>query len=147
MWTCPRCKKQLSKEDQQHFCVKPESIDAYIAMQDDTVRPRLETVRIAIREAIPHAEERISWSMPTFWKGQNIIHFAAAKKHIGLYPGGRSDRGVPGTAQRVRGQQRHDPPAAQQRTADRFDPGYRSVVLRAIRKGISDAIRIRRNSA
>lgn len=87
MWTCPRCKKQLSKEDQQHFCVKPESIDAYIAMQDDTVRPRLETVRIAIREAIPHAEERISWSMPTFWKGQNIIHFAAAKKHIGLYPG------------------------------------------------------------
>ena len=84
MWTCPRCKKQLSKEDQQHFCVKPESIDAYIAMQDDTVRPRLETVRIAIREAIPHAEERISWSMPTFWKGQNIIHFAAAKKHIGL---------------------------------------------------------------
>ncbi len=90
MWTCPRCKKQLSKEDQQHFCVKPELIDAYIAMQDDTVRPRLETVRIAIREAIPHAEERISWSMPTFWKGQNIIHFAAAKKHIGLYPGGEA---------------------------------------------------------
>ena len=87
MWTCPRCKKQLSKEDQQHFCVKPESIDAYIAMQDDTVRPRLETVRIAIREAIPHAEERISWSMPTFWKGRNLIHFAAASKHIGLYPG------------------------------------------------------------
>ena len=25
--------------------------------------------------------------MPTFWKGRNIIHFAAAKKHIGLYPG------------------------------------------------------------
>ena len=26
--------------------------------------------------------------MPTYWKGRNIIHFAAAKKHIGLYPGG-----------------------------------------------------------
>ena len=25
--------------------------------------------------------------MPTFWKGRNIIHFAPAKKHIGLYPG------------------------------------------------------------
>jgi uncharacterized protein YdhG (YjbR/CyaY superfamily) len=25
--------------------------------------------------------------MPTYWKGHNIIHFAAAKKHIGLYPG------------------------------------------------------------
>ncbi len=28
--------------------------------------------------------------MPTFWKGQNLIHFAAAKKHIGLYPGGEA---------------------------------------------------------
>jgi uncharacterized protein YdhG (YjbR/CyaY superfamily) len=25
--------------------------------------------------------------MPTYWKGRNIIHFAAFKKHIGLYPG------------------------------------------------------------
>mgnify|MGYP003235446638 CR=1 FL=1 len=34
-----------------------------------------------------YAEERISWSMPTFRKRHNILHFAAAKKHIGLYPG------------------------------------------------------------
>ena len=32
-------------------------------------------------------EERISWSMPNYWKKHNIIHFAASKKHIGLYPG------------------------------------------------------------
>jgi uncharacterized protein YdhG (YjbR/CyaY superfamily) len=25
--------------------------------------------------------------MPTWWKGHNIIHFAAAKRHIGIYPG------------------------------------------------------------
>ena len=25
--------------------------------------------------------------MPTWWQGHNIIHFAAQKKHIGLYPG------------------------------------------------------------
>ena len=25
--------------------------------------------------------------MPTFWKGKNLIHFVAFKKHIGLYPG------------------------------------------------------------
>ena len=37
--------------------------------------------------AIPEAQEKISWSMPTYWKGANIIHFAASKKHIGLYPG------------------------------------------------------------
>ena len=40
-----------------------------------------------IHDAIPDAEERLSWGMPTFWKGRNIIHFAPAKKHIGLYPG------------------------------------------------------------
>lgn len=25
--------------------------------------------------------------MPTYWQDRNIIHFAAAKHHIGLYPG------------------------------------------------------------
>ena len=28
--------------------------------------------------------------MPTFWKGRNIIHFAAARNHIGIYPGGEA---------------------------------------------------------
>jgi uncharacterized protein YdhG (YjbR/CyaY superfamily) len=28
--------------------------------------------------------------MPAFWKGRNLIHFAAFKKHIGLYPGGEA---------------------------------------------------------
>ena len=87
MWTCPKCGKELSKKDQQHFCLKPKSTDDYILMQPEELRARLETVRDTIREAIPDAEERISWQMPTFWKGRNIIHFAAAKKHIVLYPG------------------------------------------------------------
>lgn len=56
-------------------------------MQDEKVRPRLNRIRTILRNAIPDAEERISWSMPTYWKGRNIIHFAAFKKHIGLYPG------------------------------------------------------------
>lgn len=25
--------------------------------------------------------------MPTYWEGHNIVHFAASKKHVGLYPG------------------------------------------------------------
>jgi uncharacterized protein YdhG (YjbR/CyaY superfamily) len=32
----------------------------------------------------------MSWSMPTYWKGRNLIHFAASKKHLGLYPGGEA---------------------------------------------------------
>ena len=47
----------------------------------------LQHIRTIIHEAIPDAEERISWSMPTFWKGTNIIHFAVFQKHIGVYPG------------------------------------------------------------
>lgn len=67
--------------------MKPRSIDEYIAAQDAEAQPRLKEVRDILRAALPDAEERISWSMPTLWKGRNIIHFAAAQKHIGLYPG------------------------------------------------------------
>ena len=87
MWTCPKCGKELTRKDQQHYCLKPQSVDAYISLQDASVRPRLEAIRETIRTAIPEAQEKISWSMPTYWKGRNIIHFAASKKHIGLYPG------------------------------------------------------------
>ena len=90
MWKCPKCGREFSRQNQDHYCVKPETIDAYIAMQDAAVQPRLREVRDILRAAIPEAEERMSWSMPTFWKGRNIIHFAASKKHLGLYPGGEA---------------------------------------------------------
>ena len=32
----------------------------------------------------------MSWSMPTYWRGRNLIHFAASKKHLGIYPGGEA---------------------------------------------------------
>ena len=73
--------------DQKDVHTNTNLIKEYIAEQDETIRPRLEDVYKVIRDAIPNAEERISWGMPTFWEGRNIIHFAAAKKHIGLYPG------------------------------------------------------------
>jgi len=28
--------------------------------------------------------------MPTYWKKKNIIHFAAFKNHIGIYPGDKA---------------------------------------------------------
>ena len=63
------------------------TIQDYILQQDESIRPRLMAIYDTIRRAIPDAEERISWGMPTFWKGRNIIHFASAKNHLGLYPG------------------------------------------------------------
>ena len=63
------------------------TIHEYINEQDEIIRPRLTEIYNVIRTAIPDAEERISWGMPTFWKGRNIIHFAPAKNHVGIYPG------------------------------------------------------------
>ena len=63
------------------------TIDEYIQAQDPAIRDRLKLIRSVISDAIPDAEERISWQMPTYWKGRNIIHFAAGKNHIGIYPG------------------------------------------------------------
>lgn len=62
-------------------------IDEYIEAQAPAIQGRLNLIRETIRAAIPEAEERLSWSMPTYWKGRNIIHFAAGKNHIGIYPG------------------------------------------------------------
>ena len=88
MWTCPKCGRSFKKQNQDHYCGKaPETIDEYIAAQPEEAQRYLNQVRDAIRAALPEAQERISWSMPTYWKGHNIIHFAGFKKHIGLYPG------------------------------------------------------------
>lgn len=89
-WKCPKCGREFSKKDQQHFCEKPQTIDEYIAAQDERVQPRLNEIRAILKKALPEAEECISWSMPTYKKGRNIIHFAASKKHIGVYPGGEA---------------------------------------------------------
>ena len=87
MWKCPKCGREFSRQEQDHYCVKPKNIDEYIAAQEEAVQPRLKEMRSLIRSAIPEAEERISWSMPTYWKGKNLLHFAAFKKHLGFYPG------------------------------------------------------------
>ena len=86
-WKCPKCGREFSRTNQDHDCVKPQTIDQYIAAQDEKIQPVLFEVRSCIRTAIPEAEEKISWSMPTYYKGRNIIHFAAAKKHFSIYPG------------------------------------------------------------
>ena len=86
-WKCPKCGREFSRQNQDHYCIKPQSVDEYIAAQDETIQPKLNEIRTVLRSALPDAEERISWSMPTYRKDHNIIHFAAQKKHIGLYPG------------------------------------------------------------
>ncbi len=88
MWKCPKCQRAFKKEGQSHYCGKaPSTIQEYIASQDEDIRENLLQVYQAIHEVLSEAEEKISWSMPTWYDKYNIIHFAANRKHIGLYPG------------------------------------------------------------
>lgn len=88
MWQCPKCQRTFRAENQHHYCGKIETIDQYISEQAEEVQPVLQKIRETIRTAAPGAVEKISYQMPTFWQGENLIHFAAAQRHIGIYPGG-----------------------------------------------------------
>lgn len=91
MWKCPKCGREFENTEQNHFCTEPpKTIAEYIAAQSEELQPRLHEIYAAIKAELPDAVEKISWQMPTFWQGKNLIHFAAARSHIGLYPGGRA---------------------------------------------------------
>lgn len=101
MWQCPKCLRWFETREQSHFCQDaPKTIDDYIALQPESVQPVLHQIRDTIRTALPDAEERISWRMPTYWRKRNIIHFAAFSRHIGLYPG---DKAVAHFSERLTG--------------------------------------------
>jgi len=87
MWQCSKCGREFKNINQSHYCGKVDTIDAYIAEQAIEIQPILLKIRETIHLNAPNATEKISWQMPTFWQGENLIHFAAHKKHISLYPG------------------------------------------------------------
>jgi uncharacterized protein YdhG (YjbR/CyaY superfamily) len=91
MWRCPDCGRDFKIDGQHHFCGELETIDQYIDEQDEKIRPLLLRVRAAVRAAAPEAKEKIAWQMPAFWQGENLIYFAAAKNHLGIYPGDLTD--------------------------------------------------------
>ncbi len=62
------------------------TIDEYIATFPEETQKILQELRATIKAAAPGATEKISYQMPTFFLNGNLIHFAAFKNHIGLYP-------------------------------------------------------------
>ena|SRR5579871_1592601 len=65
------------------------SVDDYIDSHPEAARPALERVRRAIRQALPRAEEGISYRMPAYTLGGRVvIYFAGWKRHYSLYPAG-----------------------------------------------------------
>ena len=61
-------------------------IDAYISTFPANIQDLLNQMRQTIAQAAPHAVEKMSYGMPTFFLRKNLVHFAAAKNHIGFYP-------------------------------------------------------------
>lgn len=66
--------------------VQFSNIDEYIALFPEEIQVILAKIRQIIKENAPEASEKISYQMPTFFLNGNLIHFAAFKNHIGLYP-------------------------------------------------------------
>jgi len=69
----------------------PKSIDDYIRRASPDVRPILRRLRRTIRAAAPDAQEVISYRMPTFSQNGVLVHFAAFRQHIGVFPPVRGD--------------------------------------------------------
>ena len=64
-----------------------QTIDEYIATIPEGVRPRVEEIRRRAHDVVPGAGETIRYGMPTITlDGSSLVHFAAWKRHIAVYP-------------------------------------------------------------
>ena len=68
------------------------------------VQAILEKIRQTIKKAAPEAVEKISYQIPTFALEGNLIHFAAFKQHIGLYPPVKGDEKLQAEISRYQGE-------------------------------------------
>jgi len=64
----------------------PQTIDEYMADFPAQTQAIMQRLRDLVHEIAPEATERISYGIPTFVLGENLVHFAAYKHHIGFYP-------------------------------------------------------------
>lgn len=63
------------------------TVDKYIASQPKAAQGALRQVRKAIRQAVPEAQETISYKMPLYkLEGNRVLFFAGWKQHYSLYP-------------------------------------------------------------
>jgi uncharacterized protein YdhG (YjbR/CyaY superfamily) len=71
---------------------KAEDVSTYINGLPANLRDIAESIRAAIRGAVPECEESIKYGMPAYALGGcRFIYFAVWKKHVGLYPIYRHD--------------------------------------------------------
>lgn len=66
---------------------KPATVGEYVATFPTDVQNALQLLRGVVYATIPDATEIIRYAMPAVMLGgQYVVHYAAWKHHIGLYP-------------------------------------------------------------
>lgn len=63
-----------------------KTVDEFLSTFSGDVRLWLEEIRQTIRNPTPGAEEEISYRAPTFRLHGILVHFAAFRNHISLFP-------------------------------------------------------------
>lgn len=76
----------VTLQEREKVPPKVATVVEYIAQFPPARQEILAQIRHVIRENAPKAEERISWGMPTYWHGENLVHFSSAARHVGFYP-------------------------------------------------------------
>jgi uncharacterized protein YdhG (YjbR/CyaY superfamily) len=66
---------------------KPATVDEYIATLPPEIQERVALLRETIAATIPTATETIRYAIPAvMMNNRYVVHYAAWKHHIGLYP-------------------------------------------------------------
>ena len=62
-------------------------VDHYLASLPPEVQTVLQEIRKTIHQAVPDAQETISYNIPTMVRdGRRFVHFAGWSEHVALYP-------------------------------------------------------------
>jgi uncharacterized protein YdhG (YjbR/CyaY superfamily) len=62
---------------------KPNSIQEYFSWFPPEIQAKLQQMREILQQALPEAEEVISYHMPAFKTSEVLVYYAAAKSHLG----------------------------------------------------------------
>jgi uncharacterized protein YdhG (YjbR/CyaY superfamily) len=66
---------------------KVSSVDAYINGSPQEAQATLRTLRKMMQDAVPGAEETISYGIPTYkLRGKTVVFFAGYKQHVSIHP-------------------------------------------------------------
>jgi uncharacterized protein YdhG (YjbR/CyaY superfamily) len=69
---------------------KSDTVDAYINSLPEDLQSVTQKLRSDLKKMVPEAQEKMAYGIPTLTLNGNLIHFAAYKTHVGLYPGSKA---------------------------------------------------------